>query len=79
MAKLNINGKIRDTLDADPTVGAGGPLTDTAGHGTHVASFACAVPQLVQYIYGRTPSGYCTNEPLAKTMSRSKGTVRSLL
>ncbi|HEV2814384.1 MAG TPA: S8 family serine peptidase, partial [Solirubrobacteraceae bacterium] len=35
-------GKVRDTLDADPTAGAGGPLTDDAGHGTHVASFACA-------------------------------------
>ena len=34
--------KIRDTLDVDPTPGAGGPLTDEAGHGTHVASFACA-------------------------------------
>ena len=34
--------KVRDTLDADPTSGAGGPLTDEAGHGTHVASLACA-------------------------------------
>jgi serine protease len=37
-----LDGKVRDTLDADPTAGAGGPLTDEAGHGTHVASFSCA-------------------------------------
>ena len=40
-AHPEFDGKIRDTLDADPTPGAGGPLVDEAGHGTHVASFAC--------------------------------------
>ena len=35
-------GKVRDTLDVDPTSGVGGPLTDETGHGTHVASLACA-------------------------------------
>ena len=34
--------KVRGTHDADPTPGAGGPLTDEHGHGTHVASLACA-------------------------------------
>jgi len=34
--------KVRDTLDVDPTAGAGGPLVDEAGHGSHVASLACA-------------------------------------
>ena len=33
---------MRGTIDADPTPGAGGPLTDELGHGTHVASLACA-------------------------------------
>ncbi|HEX8208229.1 MAG TPA: S8 family serine peptidase, partial [Solirubrobacteraceae bacterium] len=41
-AHPDFNGKIRDTLDVDPTPGIGGPLTDEAGHGTHVASLACA-------------------------------------
>ena len=41
-AHPEFNGKIRETLDVDATPGAGGPLTDEAGHGTHVASFACA-------------------------------------
>jgi serine protease len=41
-AHPDFNGKIRETVDADPTAGAGGPLTDEAGHGTHVASLACA-------------------------------------
>ena len=40
-AHPEFNGKIRDMLDVDPTPGAGGPLTDEAGHGSHVASFAC--------------------------------------
>ncbi|HEU4657635.1 MAG TPA: S8 family serine peptidase, partial [Capillimicrobium sp.] len=34
--------KIRDAIDVDPTPGAAGPLADEAGHGTHVASLACA-------------------------------------
>jgi subtilisin family serine protease len=34
--------KIRAAIDADPTPGAGGPLVDETGHGTHVASLACA-------------------------------------
>ncbi len=34
--------KVRDTIDADETVGEGGPLVDEDGHGTHVASLACA-------------------------------------
>ena len=33
--------KIHEAIDADPTEGAGGPLTDETGHGTHVASLAC--------------------------------------
>jgi serine protease len=41
-AHPEFNGKIRDMLDVDPTAGAGGPLVDEAGHGSHVASFACA-------------------------------------
>jgi serine protease len=41
-AHPEFNGKIRDTLDVDPTPGVPGPLTDETGHGTHVASFACA-------------------------------------
>jgi subtilisin family serine protease len=35
-------GKIRGAIDADGTLGAAGPLVDEAGHGTHVASLACA-------------------------------------
>lgn len=35
-----IAGKVRETIDADPS-GAGGPLVDETGHGTHVASLAC--------------------------------------
>ncbi|HEV2999259.1 MAG TPA: S8 family serine peptidase [Solirubrobacteraceae bacterium] len=38
----DLAGKVRDTLDVDPTPEAGGPLTDEIGHGTHVASLACA-------------------------------------
>lgn len=38
----DLQGKIRATIDADGTPGAGGPLVDEAGHGTHVASLACA-------------------------------------
>ncbi|HEX2086941.1 MAG TPA: S8 family serine peptidase [Solirubrobacteraceae bacterium] len=37
-----LRDKVRDTLDADPTPNAGGPLADEGGHGTHVASLACA-------------------------------------
>lgn len=37
-----LSGKIRDTLDLDETFGAGPPTTDENGHGTHVASLACA-------------------------------------
>ena len=39
-----LSGKIRDTLDLDETFGAGPPTTDENGHGTHVASLACAQP-----------------------------------
>jgi subtilisin family serine protease len=35
-------GKVRGTIDADDTSGEGGPLVDEDGHGTHVASLACA-------------------------------------
>jgi hypothetical protein len=35
-------GKVRGTIDADTTPGEGGPLVDEDGHGTHVASLACA-------------------------------------
>ena len=41
-AHPELAGKVRATLDADPTAGRGGPLVDEAGHGTHVASLACA-------------------------------------
>jgi subtilisin family serine protease len=41
-AHPELSGKVRDTFDADPTAGAGGPLVDEAGHGSHVSSFACA-------------------------------------
>jgi subtilisin family serine protease len=41
-AHPEVGPKVRDTFDADPTPGAGGPLTDEAGHGTHVSSLACA-------------------------------------
>jgi serine protease len=41
-AHPELAAKVRDTVDVDPTPGAGGPLTDEAGHGTHVASLACA-------------------------------------
>lgn len=34
--------KIRGLVDQDDTAGAGGPGTDQVGHGTHVASLACA-------------------------------------
>jgi subtilisin family serine protease len=34
--------KVLDAIDADPTPGAPGALSDEAGHGTHVASLACA-------------------------------------
>lgn len=35
-------GKIRDAIDLDETFGAGPATTDENGHGTHVASLACA-------------------------------------
>ncbi len=35
-------GKIRDAVDLDETFGAGPATTDEHGHGTHVASLACA-------------------------------------
>ena len=35
-------GKVRDTIDVDPTPDVGGPLVDEQGHGSHVASLACA-------------------------------------
>ncbi|MBJ7332395.1 MAG: S8 family serine peptidase [Solirubrobacteraceae bacterium] len=35
-------GKIRDAVDLDDTLGAGPATTDENGHGTHVASLACA-------------------------------------
>ena len=35
-------GKIRETIDLDPTTGAAGALVDETGHGSHVASLACA-------------------------------------
>ena len=38
----DLSPKVRDTLDVDPTGGVGGPLVDEAGHGSHVASLACA-------------------------------------
>jgi subtilisin family serine protease len=38
-------GKVRGTIDADTTPGEGGPLVDEDGHGTHVASLACAANQ----------------------------------
>jgi subtilisin family serine protease len=39
-AHPDLAGKIRSTIDAEP--GGTGPLADEAGHGTHVASLACA-------------------------------------
>ncbi|HEX8123929.1 MAG TPA: S8 family serine peptidase [Solirubrobacteraceae bacterium] len=47
-----LTAKVRDTLDVDPTPGAGGPLTDEAGHGTHVASLACAATNNATGIVG---------------------------
>lgn len=35
-------GKIRDAIDLDETFDSGPPTTDENGHGTHVASLACA-------------------------------------
>ncbi|MGK2936935.1 MAG: S8 family peptidase [Solirubrobacteraceae bacterium] len=35
-------GKIRDAVDLDETIGSGPATTDEHGHGTHVASLACA-------------------------------------
>jgi serine protease len=35
-----LSGKVRETIDADPT-GSAGPLVDETGHGTHVATLAC--------------------------------------
>ncbi|HEX8083491.1 MAG TPA: S8 family serine peptidase [Solirubrobacteraceae bacterium] len=48
----DLAAKVRDTLDADPTAGAGGPLTDEGGHGTHVASLACAATNNATGIVG---------------------------
>ena len=41
-AHPELSGKVRDTIDADPTPNAGGPLVDETGHGTHVSTLACA-------------------------------------
>lgn len=38
----DLAGKVVGEVDADPTPGRGGPRTDEAGHGTHVAALACA-------------------------------------
>ncbi|MFL5846727.1 MAG: S8 family peptidase [Solirubrobacteraceae bacterium] len=35
-------GRIRDSIDLDNDAGSGSPLQDSNGHGTHVASMACA-------------------------------------
>lgn len=43
---------VRGTHDADPTPGAGGPLADELGHGSHVASLACAAAGNGQGIAG---------------------------
>jgi serine protease len=41
-AHPDLQAKIRATIDADSDPRTGGPLVDEAGHGTHVASLACA-------------------------------------
>ena len=43
---------VRGTYDADPTPGAAGPLADELGHGSHVASLACAAAGNGQGIAG---------------------------
>lgn len=64
-------GRIAHAVDYDDLQGHGGARTDEVGHGTHVASLACAVPNNQ---YGIAGSGFNCNLLVAKT-DLSEGSV----
>jgi subtilisin family serine protease len=69
-------GKVRDAIDADGTFGAPGPLVDEAGHGTHVASLACASANDATGIAG---AGHDCGLIVAKTDFTDSGVAQAIV
>jgi subtilisin family serine protease len=69
-------GKIRAAIDADGTPGAPGPTVDEAGHGTHVASLACAAANDGVGIAG---AGHDCGLVVAKTDFTDSGVAQAIV